>query len=55
MLGVEFLQDADKIDQRSPSRSTLQAATISNSLRATACSSFSRPGRLSRPLAPLMP
>ena len=38
-----------------PSRSTLQAATISNSFRATAWSSLLRPGRLSRPLAPLMP
>jgi hypothetical protein len=36
-LGVEFLQDADKIDQRSAQP------------RATACSSSSRLGRLSRP------
>ena len=38
-----------------PKRSTDQAATTSNSFALTAFSMASRPGRLSRPLAPLIP
>jgi hypothetical protein len=52
---VQLGQEATKSCNERPSRSTDQAMTMSNSRRAASRHGLSNGGRLSRPLAPLMP
>jgi hypothetical protein len=54
-LVMKSLENAEQVGERRPSRSTDHEATMSNSFAFTTFIMASSPGRLSLPLAPLMP